>query len=194
MSVLKAAHWQNRGFHVLDRAVKLYAFLLFSLSLHLALYGLLKLNAKDPITTDISVLELGTFSKSSRGDSLNKTENEKPKKKLIVSSEADAKKTSHSISKAESSGGDANSAAFFGEGGAGDIESPRVIKEAFALYPKSAKNAGIEGVVEMQLIIDINGKVESAEILRGPGYGLNEAALGVIKDFIFSPAKRMAKE
>lgn len=147
--------------------------------------------AKDPVTTDISVLELGTFSKSSGKPNQAKTENETQKKKQSLKAPDDSKKMSDSISKNESSNENSsiNNNSLAKSGGA-NTQAPRVIKEAFAQYPKSAKNAGIEGVVEMQLVIDETGKVESAEILRGPGYGLNEAALGVIKDFIFSPAKQ----
>jgi len=68
-------------------------------------------------------------------------------------------------------------------------EPPKVLKEKKIPYPVSAERAGIEGVVELLLVINAEGIVESAEVIRGPGYGLNEAALAAIKEFVFSPAK-----
>lgn len=68
-------------------------------------------------------------------------------------------------------------------------EAPKVLKEKKIPYPASARRAGVEGVVELKLVINTNGVVESAELVRGPGYGLNEAALAAIKEFVFSPAK-----
>jgi TonB family protein len=67
--------------------------------------------------------------------------------------------------------------------------APRVLREKKISYPISARRAGVEGVVELKLVIDRDGHVQSAELVRGPGYGLDEAALSAIKEFIFSPAQ-----
>lgn len=56
-------------------------------------------------------------------------------------------------------------------------------------YPPEAKKNNVEGPVVMDLVIDQNGKVKAVELIRGPGSGLNEAALEAVKSFRFRPAK-----
>jgi TonB family protein len=48
-------------------------------------------------------------------------------------------------------------------------------------YPERAKSNKVEGVVYLVFVINKEGKVESPEILRGVGYGLDEEALRVVK-------------
>ncbi|MCB0368504.1 MAG: energy transducer TonB [Bdellovibrionales bacterium] len=66
---------------------------------------------------------------------------------------------------------------------------PQLISEFKIKYPESAKKAGIEGPVVMDLLIDDQGQVRQVTLIKGPGFGLNEAALEAIKNFIFRPAK-----
>jgi TonB family protein len=47
-------------------------------------------------------------------------------------------------------------------------------------YPKTATNYGIQGTVYVQFIIDRNGSVTEAKILRGIGGGCDEEALRVV--------------
>lgn len=56
-------------------------------------------------------------------------------------------------------------------------------------YPPEAKKRETEGKVLLNILIDENGKVRKAEIINGPGFGLNEVALQKINEFIFEPAK-----
>lgn len=67
--------------------------------------------------------------------------------------------------------------------------SVKVLREVKIDYPQDARKNNIDGVVVMDLVIDQAGKVRSAELIRGPGFGLNEAALAAIKDFLFRPAR-----
>ncbi len=64
-----------------------------------------------------------------------------------------------------------------------------LIKDVKIPYPPEAKKANIEGPVVMDLVIDKTGKVRSVELIRGPGAGLNEAAVEAVKSFEFRPAK-----
>lgn len=66
---------------------------------------------------------------------------------------------------------------------------PVLISEVRVPYPPQAKQAGIEGPVVMDLIIDPQGKVQESFLIQGPGHGLDEAALAAIRDFRFHPAK-----
>ena len=69
---------------------------------------------------------------------------------------------------------------------------PVLISEVRIPYPEEAKKAGIEGPVVLELLIDNQGSVRSVTLIKGPGFGLNEAALAALKNFKFRPA--MMKE
>jgi protein TonB len=62
------------------------------------------------------------------------------------------------------------------------------------LYPKKAKEAGVEGQVVIQAFINKNGIVENCKVLKGiPNTGLDEAAVAAIKKTKFNPAKQRDK-
>lgn len=67
-------------------------------------------------------------------------------------------------------------------------QMPRLKSEIRIPYPAEARSKNIEGIVVMDILIDENGKVRSAKLIEGPGFGLNEAALKAIYQFEFSPA------
>jgi periplasmic protein TonB len=52
-------------------------------------------------------------------------------------------------------------------------------------YPEQAKKAGVEGPVVMDLLIDDQGLVRKVDLIKGPGFGLNEAALAAAEKFQF---------
>lgn len=66
---------------------------------------------------------------------------------------------------------------------------PQLLTEMRIPYPEEAKKAGIEGPVVMDLLIDDQGSVRQVNLIKGPGFGLNEAALAAIKNFKFRPAR-----
>lgn len=57
-------------------------------------------------------------------------------------------------------------------------------------YPKKAAQAGIEGRVIVQFIINEKGEVENPEVIRGIGGGADEEALRVAKMAKFEPGKQ----
>ena len=62
------------------------------------------------------------------------------------------------------------------------------------VYPKEAKEAGIEGVVFVEFYIEKDGTVCDAKVLRGIGYGCDEEALRVIGLMPkWSPGKQRGK-
>ncbi|WP_141276527.1 energy transducer TonB [Myxococcus sp. CA005] len=65
---------------------------------------------------------------------------------------------------------------------------PTVASEVKIPYPEEARRAGVEGTVTLSITIDHEGKVVAVKILKGPGYGLNEAARDAIRRFRFKPA------
>ncbi len=56
-------------------------------------------------------------------------------------------------------------------------------------YTLEAKNAGIEGVVVIEMIIDDQGVVRDAKIIRGLGFGLDERTLEAAKKAKFKPGR-----
>ncbi|MYF63565.1 MAG: energy transducer TonB [Rhodothermaceae bacterium] len=54
--------------------------------------------------------------------------------------------------------------------------------QAKVKYPEIARKAHVEGRVIVQFIVDENGNVRDAEILRGAGAGLNEEATRVVME------------
>ncbi|MGN8224878.1 M56 family metallopeptidase [Gracilimonas sp. BCB1] len=54
-------------------------------------------------------------------------------------------------------------------------------------YPEAARKAGIEGRVTVQFIVNEQGNVENAQVVRGIGGGADEEALRVIQDAEFVP-------
>lgn len=65
---------------------------------------------------------------------------------------------------------------------------PTVASEHKIPYPDEARRAGVEGTVVLSITVGADGKVISARVLSGPGYGLNEAAREAIMRFKFHPA------
>lgn len=65
---------------------------------------------------------------------------------------------------------------------------PKLKAEIRIPYPPEARKNNIEGLVVLEILIDAQGKVRSATLIEGPGYGLNEAALKAIYAFEFTPA------
>lgn len=59
------------------------------------------------------------------------------------------------------------------------------------IYPDSAKVHQIEGVVVVQFLVDAQGRVSSAELLRNIGYGCGQEALRIVRMFPdFEPAMK----
>ncbi len=61
------------------------------------------------------------------------------------------------------------------------------------VYPQTAKRAGVEGKVYVLAYIDEEGNVAYANIIRGIGAGLDEAAINAIKQTKFFPGKQNGK-
>lgn len=60
-------------------------------------------------------------------------------------------------------------------------------------YPDSARAAGVEGRVRVELTVDETGKVVAVRVLSGLGHGLDEAAVAAAKQSTFEPALRCGK-
>jgi len=56
-------------------------------------------------------------------------------------------------------------------------------------YPEAARKRGVSGVVVVRLLVDQQGKVATAQLLKTLGFGLDRAALTLVKRFRFRPAR-----
>jgi protein TonB len=78
-------------------------------------------------------------------------------------------------------------------GGTGDIPvmdydtPPRLIKQTRPVYPQDAFIKKIEGVVEVEILIDATGRVSRARVMRSVPL-LDQAAIETVKQWVFSPA------
>jgi TonB family protein len=70
------------------------------------------------------------------------------------------------------------------------ISDPKLVTFVPAEYPKEANEKGLEANVDLVLVIDKDGRVESADVLAPAGHGFDEAAVAAAKRFVFQPAER----
>jgi TonB family protein len=66
-------------------------------------------------------------------------------------------------------------------------EEPIPVRKVVAVYPDSARDAHIEGVVVVHALVGKDGRVKKARVARGV-MGLNEAATEAVKAWVFKPA------
>lgn len=71
--------------------------------------------------------------------------------------------------------------------------SPKHISQILPKMTREAQQAEIEGVVLVEVTIDPSGSVVEARVIRGLGYGLDEAAVRAAKAWTFQPATRCGK-
>ncbi len=69
-----------------------------------------------------------------------------------------------------------------------EVVAPRKIFTVEPRYPETARKARIQGAVVLSLIIDVSGRVESVEVLRGLPLGLSEAASEAASQWLFEPS------
>jgi TonB family protein len=69
-----------------------------------------------------------------------------------------------------------------------DAVAPQLVTFASAEYPEASKLAGIEGEVVLELVIEASGTVSKASVVKGAGFGFDEAASAAALKFIFQPA------
>jgi len=69
----------------------------------------------------------------------------------------------------------------------GDVKAPVVISRVEPMYPEEARKARITGIVIVEAIIDRNGVVKNASVLKTLPFGLDQAALDSVKQWRFKP-------
>jgi TonB family protein len=78
-----------------------------------------------------------------------------------------------------------------GERGFQEAQPLQTVK---ASYPPMALRMGLEGDVALKILVDTEGKVIKAAIIKSAGMGFDEEALKTVKQFRFEPAKKDGKD
>ncbi|HMC93559.1 MAG TPA: TonB family protein, partial [Polyangia bacterium] len=70
------------------------------------------------------------------------------------------------------------------------LTPPRLVTFVDANYPEAARTAHLQANVELELMIDVAGKVTEARVVAPVGNGFEAAAIEAARRFVFEPAKR----
>lgn len=82
-----------------------------------------------------------------------------------------------------------------GEGQGVPVTPPRPVRTVEPKYPASARNASIEGLVKIKMLITYEGKVTEASIVESSGHAEMDAnALEAVYKWRFSPARNKLKQ
>ena len=63
----------------------------------------------------------------------------------------------------------------------GGVEAYRAFLQKNVRYPEAAKARSLSGDVFVSFVVDEAGRLLEAEVIKGPGYGLNEEALRLVR-------------
>jgi TonB family protein len=69
----------------------------------------------------------------------------------------------------------------------GGVQAPTKVDPARPQYPSEAKLAGVEGVVIVEIVVDQNGAVSDAKVVRSIPL-LDDEALRAVRNWHFAPA------
>jgi TonB family protein len=69
----------------------------------------------------------------------------------------------------------------------GNVKVPIVLRKVDPIYPEGARLARASGIVIVETVIDKTGRVTDAVVLKSLPYGLSEAALDAVKQWVFEP-------
>jgi len=69
----------------------------------------------------------------------------------------------------------------------GIVLAPKIVSRIEPRYTEAARNARIQGIVIVEAIIDPQGNVTDARILKPLGFGLDQQALAAIREWKFRP-------
>ena len=66
-------------------------------------------------------------------------------------------------------------------------KAPKFKTRVAPVYPQEARKAEVEGVVQLEVLIDTEGRVRHVKVLKTPGAGLEKAAVAALSKSRFDP-------
>lgn len=69
----------------------------------------------------------------------------------------------------------------------GNVLAPKIVYQVDPEYTEEARKARLQGIVIIEAIIDTNGNVTSARVLKGMAGGLDRSALAAVEQWRFKP-------
>jgi protein TonB len=75
------------------------------------------------------------------------------------------------------------------------VTSPVLLASVSPIYPSGARRAGIQGPVELEAIVRIDGTVGAVRVVRSLDtiYGLDDAAVAAARNWLFEPGRYRGK-
>lgn len=70
----------------------------------------------------------------------------------------------------------------------GGVAAPQLIHSVHPEFTDEARQANLQGVVSIQLIVDANGNPENIQVVRHLGMGLDQKAIEAVRQYKFHPA------
>jgi len=74
-----------------------------------------------------------------------------------------------------------------------DVTTPKVVRESKPDYPVSAKQKGIRGSVELEVVVKKDGTVGDVKVKKSLDSELDEEAVKAMKKWEFEPGKKDGK-
>jgi periplasmic protein TonB len=71
------------------------------------------------------------------------------------------------------------------------ITPPSILREVKADYTEDARRKNVEGEVVLEIVVRRDGSVGDVKLVNGLASGLNDRAIAAVKQWRFSPAKRL---
>lgn len=71
------------------------------------------------------------------------------------------------------------------------IVAPGLLREVKPDYTEEARRRGVEGDVVLEIVVRSDGGVGSVKVLQGLGSGLDQRAIDAVRQWRFSPARRL---
>jgi TonB family protein len=70
----------------------------------------------------------------------------------------------------------------------GDLKPPTKLRQVAPAYPELARQAGIQGMVVLECVIDPSGRVADVKVLRGHPL-LESAAVDAVRQWLYTPTR-----
>jgi protein TonB len=74
-----------------------------------------------------------------------------------------------------------------------DAVKPQLDHQTAPSYTSEGRQASVEGVVKLEITVDESGRVTAVRVLKGLGFGLDEAAVAAARQWTFKPATKCGK-